>query len=830
MTSHSLWRTLALGLSIASVLSGCGAGFSNGSTLKGTVAVGAPVPGALVKVVDSMGNVRTATSGDDGTYSVSTQGLVSPYVITAVGAIGTQEVSLSSVVTSTDASKAIANVTPLTTAITALVAGTSGSYEPGAVQPASLDASKVNIAKSNLSQALGSLLSQVGLTAFDPVTSSFVANKIGADEVLDAVDVRLRSYGVVLSNRLQPLGTDLDPAAAVISQGGQSGGLASGEAIGSILADFEARVKACFALPAAQRATLSVDVGGYKTATNLHDSCSGLVYPGEGGYLGQSYTFGEYWGAWLTDSAFDGATVNVAIRYVVDSSSCTSNCLEPYKTSGGGKSYVVNFNLKDNTGQWYTRPDVLIKPTADSKFYLAGNRRPVEFSVQPGFTMIDDQSTPANSRVEGRYVFFVTPNRAQLTGDLAPKFHYDASAVDNNNKTCGATRSDACKKPMPKLVCAWVTGPFLQRTQQQGTQQHNTAAPRGGVLLKIPHPDAVNIQNYMGMQAKYSADFDPIGTPAHQAILYSDCISQTGGAVATPSTTNFYTVMAAPTVGATWAYNPSATTGPDVTGTNLGVCDSTSCPRRSYVNYRPQPVSASEAAWYESLAGATSMARFTAIFFKADGFGIGTSSDPWGNAANFWSNRIELPAPVRMVGAMPFIPTSGGYYDGGVKFRKINQAALDDILGTSTGFPIFDPASNTGVVNLSWTVPEGAQGVDRIGGLNRAYFYDSTKLVHPIIVPSIAQISTPVSRSRQDGSLNLTDAWFNQTMLGKTASSSPAVPASWVSPTAAPNTRTGYLPQGSVAVSRVYREVWTRSYDTENRQIQYVASRTLSSP
>ena len=468
MRFHSFTGAVTLGVAIAFGLSGCGAGFGTSTSLSGTVAVGAPVPGAQIKLVDSKGTVRYTTSNADGSYTLSVQGLVAPYVISAVGSVGLQEVALNSVVTSADASTSVANVTPLTTAISALVAGSAGGYAPSAVQASALDATKVSAAKSNLGQALASVISQAGLSSFDPVTSSFVANKTGADQILDAIDVRLRAYGVVLSNRLQPLGSDTDPTPAVISQGAQSGSVASGEAIGAVLADFEARVKACFALPAAQRATLTVDAGGYKTATNLHASCSGLVY--SGGYLGQSYTFGEYWGAWLTDPAFDSATVNVAVRYVVDSAACTSNCLEPYKSSGGGKAYVVNFNLKDNTGQWYTRPDVLIKPSSDTKFYLAGNRRPVEFSVQPGFTMIDDLSTPSNSRVEGRYVFFVTPNRAQLTNDAAPKFYYDATAVDNNNRTCGANYTDACKKPAPKLVCAWVTGPFLQRSQQQGVQ------------------------------------------------------------------------------------------------------------------------------------------------------------------------------------------------------------------------------------------------------------------------------------------------------------------------------------------------------------------------
>jgi len=194
---------VALCASLSAVLAACGGGSSSPTssstpptpaTMSGTVAIGTALVGAPVTVTDSAGKTATATSGSNGAYTVSIAGLTAPFVIVATdpsGVSGTLYSVAASATTSTGA-PAVANVTPLTTAVAALLT-TSGNpltlTQSGGL--AVVTPSAVNTAVATLDTVLAPILNANGLsaTSFDPIGGAFTPNQTGADAVIDSVAV-----------------------------------------------------------------------------------------------------------------------------------------------------------------------------------------------------------------------------------------------------------------------------------------------------------------------------------------------------------------------------------------------------------------------------------------------------------------------------------------------------------------------------------------------------------------------------------------------------------------------------------------------------------------
>lgn len=207
---------LALSASLLAVLAACGGGggssggssspatgsTANAQTLSGTVAVGDALVGATVTVLDSAGHTVTAKSGTNGGYSVSLANLTLPLLITATDSSGANSTLYSIVVgTSTSASGTTANVTTLTTAVTAAL--TTDGNPADLTSTATLSAvtqAQVSAAVSQINTALAPILAQNGLTAasFDPIGGAFTPNQTGADAVIDAVQVTPSSSGTGL--------------------------------------------------------------------------------------------------------------------------------------------------------------------------------------------------------------------------------------------------------------------------------------------------------------------------------------------------------------------------------------------------------------------------------------------------------------------------------------------------------------------------------------------------------------------------------------------------------------------------------------------------------
>jgi glucoamylase len=179
--------------------------------MSGTVAVGNALAGATVTITDVNGKTATATSGAGGVYTVSLAGLTAPFIISATVPSGVST-TLYSVVASTATTGGAAltvNVTPLTTAVAALLAADGDpvsltqSGASSAVTPASVSAA---IAK--LDAALGTILTANGLSpaSFDPIGGTFTTDQTGADAVIDSVSVTpsVNGKGLQLASLADP--------------------------------------------------------------------------------------------------------------------------------------------------------------------------------------------------------------------------------------------------------------------------------------------------------------------------------------------------------------------------------------------------------------------------------------------------------------------------------------------------------------------------------------------------------------------------------------------------------------------------------------------------
>ena len=180
---------------LAALLAACGGGGGDdfmtapgsGSTLGGTVAVGAPMLNATVSLKDAKGVVVSAAVAADGSYSgLALDGLSAPFSLQACGFVDGNYGCYYAVV----GQGGTGNVTPLTNATVALALGADPAAlfaANGASAPPSAAALDAQIAK--LKAALGDLLAKAGVGAADFATTPFDADRTGMDKLLDAVKV-----------------------------------------------------------------------------------------------------------------------------------------------------------------------------------------------------------------------------------------------------------------------------------------------------------------------------------------------------------------------------------------------------------------------------------------------------------------------------------------------------------------------------------------------------------------------------------------------------------------------------------------------------------------
>jgi hypothetical protein len=252
--------------------------------LSGTVATGAPLAGAALKVVDATGaTVCETVVGADGGYACDLgTAPKAPFVIVAER----DDERLVSVAAAREGGTA--NVTPITHLVAARLASDGDPLRlvedvrtsPGAVTPAAVDA-----AVGAVMTALRPLADAVGANG-DPIRTRFAVDGTGHDRLLDTIQVSVRPTGtesnVEITVRTRPGTEDAPPvslsfttrdaAIPALSASTVNPATIGGDNIAALIVDLLSRTEACYALPRAQRVTNGANPG----STVAAPQCRGL--------------------------------------------------------------------------------------------------------------------------------------------------------------------------------------------------------------------------------------------------------------------------------------------------------------------------------------------------------------------------------------------------------------------------------------------------------------------------------------------------------------------------------------------------------------------------
>ncbi len=172
-------------------------------TLSGTAASGAPIASATITLKDKNGSLKTGVTGTDGKYSFDITSMTPPFLIK----VPLGQTYLYSVVTSSGT----ANVHPYTDLIIRnwyMVKGSDvdtafGSTGALPSPPTEADISTIEAAVRNI---MKTWLQQENLDAssFNLITSSFDADSIGFDKILDMTMVSIDAAGQVTVDSCDP--------------------------------------------------------------------------------------------------------------------------------------------------------------------------------------------------------------------------------------------------------------------------------------------------------------------------------------------------------------------------------------------------------------------------------------------------------------------------------------------------------------------------------------------------------------------------------------------------------------------------------------------------
>ena len=190
---------LLTGIAI-STLAACGSGggttSSSTPSLTGTVAVGAPLAGATVKLKDKNNKTAQVTANADGSYTFAdVTGFVAPVMLEATGTVNGKDIALHSVLETvpTGNTAGVLNATPATEAVTAhALEGNPATVFQNPNQISAINPTKLKKAKDNLATALGTT---------DLFTTAFKADGTGMDKVLDLASFEGNSTEILVVNK-----------------------------------------------------------------------------------------------------------------------------------------------------------------------------------------------------------------------------------------------------------------------------------------------------------------------------------------------------------------------------------------------------------------------------------------------------------------------------------------------------------------------------------------------------------------------------------------------------------------------------------------------------
>ena len=459
---------LALAIASAGLLTiyGCGGGGGGSpigaapTTLSGVAATGAAMAGALITITDSNGLTATKTAGTDGAYSADVSSFTAPFSISAVLQVGDTTLKLMSMVAEKPAAgrNGIANVTPLTHAMAALVApsGNPVDLEIPATLKANVTKTNVDGAANKINSVISNILTDAGLdpTKFNPVSTIFTANRLGADRVLELARVEVTGSGVTITN----------PAAVDDGKGSASVTLTSSTTTLPTLAAPPANTvldeldhiatlaEACFKDAPTTRVTTSDSFGN---PTALSAACDAVPFTTT--YKSGGYTSRQRYSSLLKSTDFTGAVFSKPEKL--------------FTTADGAVYFRMAYKTAAGDGGILT--DIARKNSQTEKWEVDGNQRDYNSSVETrldNLTQLNPSNTQEGSksqyRVAIRLVF--DPSRTggknvQLIRVKGPGLPANG-VVMHRSSVCGANDYMTITNKTGALVGTTATGvttPFL---------------------------------------------------------------------------------------------------------------------------------------------------------------------------------------------------------------------------------------------------------------------------------------------------------------------------------------------------------------------------------
>jgi hypothetical protein len=483
---------------LCAVLVACGGGGGGAdsgsppasSALTGTAAIGAALANGTVQVTDRTGasactNTQITTDAEGSYRCVLGTAAQAPFVIVVTDPDGLVNPMISVLASGpAPGGQAVANVTPLTTAIVAQLDPGKDPFalvgNPAAV--AAIDAATLDTIKANVVTQLAAVLADAGVdvTTFDPITSPFTGGSgTGADKMLDQVRVTFDNGTPTLYNALNPTAPAVPLADASTSN---PPALAVSAAPSFNIRDLDvARVELdrCFAVPAALRAPNPDTTNRRLTA--VAPECEGFAAAaGEPGvdidFLNNGYDADAYFYGLLTSSEMDGARFNLPelMRYIA---------------RPDGRDEAV-LNLKFRTAAGFTGGRILTAKlfpgsrVSGSPWWLIGNQRPVDAFIRAAIRQ-REQTIPQALLDSSPAFSNAVRNRFEVGLEMFVHRPNNGGTVGNPNNPNNAVRYVRVKGPgLPDAglvladVAAGLPQTWMGILNANGTNPNDTAAPQ----------------------------------------------------------------------------------------------------------------------------------------------------------------------------------------------------------------------------------------------------------------------------------------------------------------------------------------------------------------
>ena len=383
---------------VSAALVACGGGGGNAppaasnTSIAGVAATGQAMAGATITIKDANGVSATKTADAAGSYTFDVTNLTAPFVITATLQVGDTQLTLTSMLAEKPAagSTGIANVTPLTNAMAALLAPNGNPEELSAtgVSKTAVTQAKLDDVAAKIRAAIENILKDAGLdaTKFDPVSTVFTANRLGADRVLELVRVEVTGQGVSLTNPSAPddgsgsASVQITPATTVVAKLPAPPAGTTLDALDHLATLLDA----CFADAPAVRVTAQT-AGG--VPTTISAACDAV--PMAANYKSGGYNALARYSGLLKSADFTGAKFSKPERLFTSATTGRVFFRLPYKTAAGAGGIITDTAEQTNpVGKTY-------------QWEIVGNQRDYDSTVDARLDNIN-QLNPNNTQESGK--------------------------------------------------------------------------------------------------------------------------------------------------------------------------------------------------------------------------------------------------------------------------------------------------------------------------------------------------------------------------------------------------------------------------------------------